>query len=244
MSGNIKVNGIVISSTPIGEYDKRIVILTKELGKISAFARRARRTHSSLMGASNALIYGEFELFRGRSAYTVNSAKVLEYFDEVKSDYDSMMLGSYFMEIAGFFAQENNDEKNRLLLLYRSLQVAGADKMSHDLIRSIYELRTMVINGEYPNLFECGKCGSKTELVALTKDLEGVRCEGCVDSDDCIAINLSTLYALQYVASSSIRKLYSFELKPNIEEEFVKTVDRFKDKYLNYQFKSASFLKI
>lgn len=243
MSGSIKVNGIVISSMPIGEYDKRIVLLTKELGKISAFARRSRRQSSSLLGVTNAFIYGEFELYRGQSSYSINAVKASEYFTNVTTDYDNMMMGAYFLEVAEFFAQENNDEKERLLLLYRSLQVMGVGDRSLKLIKSIYELKTMVINGEYPNLFECGECGTKEDLVALSSDLESVRCKEHAHNKDCIPINGSTLYALQYVTSSSIKKLYSFELKSDIETEFINVVDRLSGKYLNYQFKSVDFLK-
>ena len=122
MGQNLVMTGMVLNAMPIGDYDKRITLLTRERGKITAFARGARKPNSQFLAATNPFSFGEFELFEGRSTYTVAKVSIQNYFRDLVTDLDAASLGFYFMDFAEYFCQENNDERMMLNLLYQSIR--------------------------------------------------------------------------------------------------------------------------
>ena len=87
MQEQVSVTGMILKAEPIGEYDRRVVILTRERGKIAAFARGARKQGSRLLASTNPFCFGRFVLYEGRSSYSIAETVISSYFEELRTDY-------------------------------------------------------------------------------------------------------------------------------------------------------------
>lgn len=152
MREQISVTGMVLMATPVGEYDRRLVILTCGRGKITAFARGVRRPGNQLMAAAAPFVFGKFLLYEGRDAYTLAGAEVENYFREIAGDMEAACYGSYFLEMADYYGRENIDATETLRLLYQSLRALLKPSVPNRLVKPVYELKLMEINGEYREL--------------------------------------------------------------------------------------------
>ncbi len=212
----IKVRGMVISVMPIGEYDRRIEILTDSLGKISAFAHGARKPSSPLVAPTRIFAFGEFELYEGRNSYSLNSAKIANYFEQLTTDVEHTYYGFYFLELASYFTKEGLDATPTLKLVYQSLRALGLESLDNRLVRGIYELKILEINGICP-------------------DIENIKSRFELDP--------STAYAIRFVKTMPIEKLYTFRLTEPVLAEFTDIVKTLLNRYVDKTFKSLVMLE-
>ncbi len=236
---------MILSATPIGEYDKRLVILTKEKGKISAFAKGARKQNSQLMGVTNPFSFGEFLLYEGRSSYNLMQASISNYFMELSADFEGAYYGFYFMEIADYYTKEYNDEREMLKLLYQSMRALASGKIVRELVRYIFELKTLVVNGEAPEVYVCANCGVGDRKMVFSSQNHGIICEECKAlAPDGIAIGNSTLYTLQYIVSSTIEKLYTFTVSDEVLTHLGMILRQYMETHVDKKFKSLEILEM
>lgn len=206
------VTGMILKAEPFGEYDRRVVMLTKERGKIAAFAKGARKQGSRLLAATNPFCFGEFKLFAGRTSYTISEAVISNYFEGLRGDYEGACYGMYFNELADYYTRENNDEREVLKLLYQSLRGLMHTGLDNRLVRYIFEIKALVIAGEYPGIPE----GS--------------------------AYQESTLYTLEFIRVSPVEKLYTFTVSDAVLSQLKEIADSFRHRFIDRKMKSLQIL--
>ncbi len=213
MQDFLTVTGMILKTIPVGEYDRHVCILTKERGKITAYARGARRQNNRLMAATNPFCFGEFKLYVTRSSYNLSEAEISQYFEELRMDVEGAYYGMYFLEVMDYYTRENNDEKEMLKLLYQSLRALLKSSLPRRLVRYVFEEKAMVLNGEFPGMPQSGKSYQE-----------------------------ATAYAVDYVAASSIEKLYTFTLNDSVFAEYAGIMDDYRRRYIDRHFKSLEVL--
>ena len=246
MSDLITVQGVVLSAMPIGEYDKRIVLLTRERGKISAFAKGARRMNSPFMAAANPFVFGAFTLYEGRSSYNLNQVSVTHHFVELAGMQPGIYYGYYFLELADYFGREGTDEREMMNLLYVTVKALLNPRIDDRLVRCVYELRTMAVQGLCPQISDCSSCGcemSEENPAFFSQEEHGVLCAVCARSvRDAVRISGAALYAMSFIIHAPMGKLYTFTVKEEVLAQLECHIHRYTAFNTDKRFKSLDIL--
>ncbi len=203
---------MVLKSFDHAEYDRRLIVLTKDVGKITVFARGVRKVGSRNMAACEPFVYGNLKLFAGKSAYNLAEADIVNYFEEIRFDMERMCYASFFADIVEYSTRENNDETEVLKLIYRTMQGLVSDKLSNRFINAVFQLKLIMLSGEY--------AGADSE-----KD-----------------IMKGTRRAIEYIQETDIKNIFAFRVTEDIEDELVRTASKRREEFVRVRLKSLEVM--
>ena len=98
-------------------------------------------------------------------------------------------------------------------LLYQSMRALCSPALPRRLVKCIYEIKAVAVNGEYPGLPKEGQF------------LE------------------STAYTLEYIANSSIEKLYTFTVTEAVLKELEQIAELYRKTFIDRELKSLEILQ-
>lgn len=241
----VKTEGIVLRQTDVNEADRLLDILTRDRGLVTARARGVRRSRSDLKSACQLLAFSEFTLFDYRGKATVNEARSIEQFRQLREDIELLSLGSYFAQAAQLIAQADAPNPELLSLLLNALYALGQLKKPQLLVKAAFELRLACLAGFAPDLSGCAVCGAPfPDRLNVSHGV--LQCADCRREElDGIRMPLSpgSLAALRHVAACDGKKIFSFTVSDQTLPELSSATETYLITQLEHSFYTLDFYK-
>ena len=258
--------GIVLSTSDLKEYDRRLVVLTENLGKITVFANNARRPNGRLGAISQSFAMGRFGLHPGRGTYSLREAEVEEPFRELADDPEQYATASYVTELTEYFTRESLPAKDELNLLYVTYKTLIKAELSPDAVRAAFVIKLLHVEGMAPVMEMVmdhgqdlsdkevsddqvsGKDTAQRDPGSMIKYLN-IRAGGLVllppgkGNRSVIPISDTAIYGIQYIYSRPIGATFSFKMTEELEGELLSIADSLVKELVDQELKAAGILR-
>lgn len=245
----IKTQGIILKQRNIGENDRILILLTRDLGLIEASAKGVKRLKSHLAGATQPLCYSEVCLYKGKNYYSLNSAETLHSFYNLRLDVISLSLAFYFCDIIRFVSPAAEGAWGYLRFLLNTLSLLEQGKKPAALLKSVFELRMMSMMGFMPDLVCCTCCACyESELMYFLPLESKIVCQNCIPricTENTLKYMLppATLYAMRHIVYSEEEKLFRFRLMGKSLDQLNFITENYILIHTDGQFKSLDLYK-
>ncbi|MDH7482802.1 MAG: DNA repair protein RecO [Armatimonadota bacterium] len=239
-------NAIVLRRIDFGETDRITTLYTRELGKISAIAKGARKPISRLAGATETLTYGKFQLATGKTLDVITQVEVRHSFPRIRSNLRQLAYATYLAELVERFVEEREPNVDMFDLLLSSLylleRLNDPEKIAH-----MFELQFMKLLGYEPTLDKCVRCRKPLSEgeVFFSPSLGGIVCRMCGPlPEDAIQISYHAVEIMRKLLQAEAPEVEKMEISPNIMEQ----IGRVMQWYIRYrspaEIKSLRFFQM
>jgi DNA repair protein RecO (recombination protein O) len=177
---SVRVEAVVLRHSDWGEADRLLWLFTRELGKVRAIAKGARKLRSRKAGHLEPFTRVALQLARGRDWWIVTQAETVDAFAPIHEELLQVGYASYVVELLDRFTYEEGENRLLYKLLADTLERLSQGQEANLVLR-FYEIRLLDLLGYRPQLFHCAKCGEEIRPVDqyFSAELGGVLCPNC-----------------------------------------------------------------
>jgi DNA repair protein RecO (recombination protein O) len=243
-----KLTAIVLRTVDTGESDRVVTLLSRERGKVSAYARGARVSRRRFGGSLEpfTLVAAEVRERPGRELLDLDSVSPLSAFGGIRGDLARIACAAYAAELARDLVRDHEPHDDLFDLLSAYLSVLDAGPARPAGLRA-FELGALRAAGLQPRLDACARCGgllAPGRPVRLDPAHGGVLCTGCAPLASPAAPSLApeSAAALVRLAAGGLAAARSEPLAPPAGREARDAIGAFVEHHLGHRLAARRFL--
>ncbi len=184
MQNSFVTDAINLKSYNLSEYDKIIVMYSKEKGLIKGVAKGVKKPKSKLGARMDLLVANTLMLHKGRNLDTICQAEVVNSFYKTRQDMDKICYSMYVTEVVHNFGIEEDPCSETIYnLLYKTLNTIAAAQNKVEILIAVikFQLKMMKESGFSIELDKCLCCHDKVgnETMFLVPQMGGIVCREC-----------------------------------------------------------------
>lgn len=241
------VTGVIIRDIQLGDNDKIITVLTREIGLIEVTCKGAMKITSKASSAIGLFMFSKLCVNMSKNRYYLNSAEPINTFYNIRLDVEKFALASYFAEIIRYSVlfEQPCDIITRLLL--NALYFLDNGKVEHRMIKPIFELRFMCELGHLPALLGCYECNCyEAEVMYFNLHNGRLICEHCSkvgEITNIVAISPKILESIRYISLIDYKDLFKIKLSVPDRQRLSEITEEYTRLQLSKSFKTLDFYK-
>ncbi len=215
-----KTPGIILKKQDFAESDRILYVLTPELGKIKVISKGGRKDKIGGFGLFDSFSELLFLLDRGRNFDRCAEVSALRLFPSIASDYEAVVLASYFCEAAYVSVPFMCGDGGVYALLKRILGAIDGGAGLEMLPSGLYFI--MRNAGCAPLLSSCCSCGSGEDLRFFGVPEGGLLCSSCAAGEGRRPLGdevARLLRAVPFVRTEALGRSFSRQSFLDAEEE-------------------------
>jgi DNA repair protein RecO (recombination protein O) len=205
---SFRVSAVVLRHKDWGEADQLLTLYTRELGKVRAVAKGARKVTSRKAGHLQPFTQVTLQLSRGRDLLIVTQAETINAFLGLGADLLKTGYASYIIELLDRFTYDDDGgHPSTFKLLIETLDRLEKESDAWVAVRN-YEMRLLDFIGFRPQLIDCVNCGREIlpENQFFSFSAGGAICPRCGQGlPNLNKISVETLKYLRHFQRSNYR---------------------------------------
>lgn len=150
----LTVQAIVLRRRDVGDNDRRLTLLTAELGKLDVIAKGAKKSGSRLAGASEPLTASVFGIVTGRRTAYVVQVQPIDSYRGLRTDFDRLRCGLAHAELVAAICPYEQPVPEIHALTSECL--AALESHPRPVVALVWaEMRLMEASGFHPEFDRC-----------------------------------------------------------------------------------------